>query len=83
MALSNSAHDNHVDPQADDQSTPIPNHDPLKPGSSHPISTCSKSRIHKRRHFPDFMALSTNALHAALLSSFPPKGFKYAAKIIR
>ncbi|GJS78140.1 retrovirus-related pol polyprotein from transposon RE1 [Tanacetum coccineum] len=42
--------------------------------------TRSKSGIFKTKHSPDFVSLTSHALHAALFSLVQPKGFKSAAK---
>ncbi|GJY78188.1 retrovirus-related pol polyprotein from transposon RE1 [Tanacetum coccineum] len=53
---------------------------PTEPSSVHQMKTRSKSGIFKTKHSPDFVSLTSHALHAALFSLVQPKGFKSAAK---
>ncbi|GJU56982.1 retrovirus-related pol polyprotein from transposon RE1 [Tanacetum coccineum] len=53
---------------------------PTEPSSVHQMKTRSKSRIFKTKHSPDFVSLTSHALHDALFSLVQPKGFKSAAK---
>ncbi|KAI3514490.1 hypothetical protein L1887_12931 [Cichorium endivia] len=53
---------------------------PIEPVSTHPMQTRSKSGIVMTKHTPDFQTLVSHALHVALLSDTPPKGYKSAAK---
>ncbi|GJW58829.1 hypothetical protein Tco_0105560 [Tanacetum coccineum] len=52
---------------------------PTEPSSVHQMKTRSKSGIFKTKHSPDFVSLTSHALHAALFLC-APKGFKSAAK---
>ncbi|GJY10313.1 putative zinc finger, CCHC-type containing protein [Tanacetum coccineum] len=51
-----------------------------RPSSVHQMQTRSKSGIFKTKHSPDFVSLTSHALHAALFSLVQPKGIKSAAK---
>nr|GEZ69645.1 putative zinc finger, CCHC-type [Tanacetum cinerariifolium] len=53
---------------------------PTEPSSVHQMKTRSKSGIFKTKHSPNFISLTTHALHAALFSLAQPKGFKSAVK---
>ncbi|GJW25910.1 hypothetical protein Tco_0039721 [Tanacetum coccineum] len=52
---------------------------PTEPSSVHQMKTRSKSGIFKTKNSPDFVSLTSHALHAALFLC-APKGFKSAAK---
>ncbi|GKG00458.1 hypothetical protein Tco_0302148 [Tanacetum coccineum] len=53
---------------------------PTEPSSVHQMKTRSKSRIFKTKNSPDFVSLTSHALHAARFSLVQPKGFKSSAK---
>lgn len=48
--------------------------------STHPMQTHSKSGLIMTEHTPDFLSLVLHALHVALLSDIPHKGYKSTAK---